>query len=760
MPGWFGLDTDAMKVGASAGDQSTGGIISFGPTTSASANRALGLLATSSTGATAFGLSLLNETTNTINEMSLSFVGELWRQQPSGKTLSFSYYIDPTGTNAFSTIATIPVPDLDVNFLTGSYSPEDGTQPVNQVPLSVSNQAITSWPPGAALWLVWQMTNSAGTSQGLGIDNLSFSANSTLVAPVITSQPLSQTVNSGNNPVFSVSVASAFPVHYQWAIDGTPINGATTSTLALNDVGLDSQGAYNVTATNLYGAVLSSTAELTVNPVTGSPQFNSPPQSQTVYIGSNAIFTVSASGNPPLTYQWQFNGSNIAGATTTILALSNVTAAAQGTYAVLAGDDAGTNASAGAVLTVVAMPAFIQTQPAAETVPAGTLATFNVTAGGTAPLYYQWFFGNTPLTNSATYTGTTSDSLTVNDVEAAETGSYSVVVSNSGGVAMSQPAALALIAPSFLAYTHPGAVYTQNFDSLLDPGDVTVNTANPVEINGVTYGLANPLDFGYPVEASGGGFGLSSTMAGWYGWAGIAMKAGASAGDQTTGGIISFGPTTSLSTNRALGLLATSTSGATAFGLRVLNLTGTLLTNMNLGFTGELWREQSSAKTLSFSYYVDLTGSNGFNPNVATAALSNLDVNFVTGSSDSGESGPLMTSYLAVTNEPISSCPPGAALWLTWQMASDASGSQGLGIDNLSFSANGVTPTLSISQTNGVLMIAWPWWLNGYVLQHNDFDVSQPNQWQTVTGPIFTNIQSSIIYVPVTNRSQFFRLLY
>jgi hypothetical protein len=49
--------------------------------------------------------------------------------------------------------------------------------------LSVTNQAIANWPPDAALWLVWQMTNAAGNGQGLAIDDLTFSASSAVVLP-------------------------------------------------------------------------------------------------------------------------------------------------------------------------------------------------------------------------------------------------------------------------------------------------------------------------------------------------------------------------------------------------------------------------------------------------------------------------------------------------------------------------------------------------------------------------------------------------
>ena len=129
--------------------------------------------------------------------------------------------------------------------------------------------------------------------------------------------------------------------------------------------------------------------------------------------------------------------------------------------------------------------------------------------------------------------------------------------------------------PSQIVYAAAGAVYTQNFDSLPDPGSTSVNSGNPVTINGVTYFLANPFGLAFPVSSGGmtGGLGLSNTMPGWYGLAdptaSVGTRFGATDGDQTTGGLISFGlPNNS---NRALGLLATSTTGYTAFGAKFVN---------------------------------------------------------------------------------------------------------------------------------------------------------------------------------------------
>ena len=55
-------------------------------------------------------------------------------------------------------------------------TPVDGSASGNQAILGVSNEPIANWPPGAALWFVWEMNDSTGRAQGLGIDSMSFSA--------------------------------------------------------------------------------------------------------------------------------------------------------------------------------------------------------------------------------------------------------------------------------------------------------------------------------------------------------------------------------------------------------------------------------------------------------------------------------------------------------------------------------------------------------------------------------------------------------
>ena len=83
-----------------------------------------------------------------------------------------------------------------------------------------------------------------------------------------------------------------------------------------------------------------------------APVIVSQPTNQVVYLGFTAAFSVMAGGTPPLSYQWNFNGTNIVGATNTFLTLTNVQLSQAGNYVVLVTNVYGSTNSAVAVLTV------------------------------------------------------------------------------------------------------------------------------------------------------------------------------------------------------------------------------------------------------------------------------------------------------------------------------------------------------------------------------------------------------------------------
>ena len=295
---------------------------------------------------------------------------------------------------------------------------------------------------------------------------------------------------------------------------------------------------------------------------------------------------------------------------------------------------------------------------------------------------------------------------------------------------------------SFIAYTSPGWVYTQNFDALPDPGATSVNSDNPVTVNGVTYSLANPYAFAGPVSPGGnnGGLGISQ-MAGWYGLGSLASKFGASDGDQTTGGQISFGPPSS--SNRALGLLATSSTGPTAFGVGFINQTTQSLTAINIQLTGQLWRQSDLSKTLECYYFIDPTGTAPFSTG-QTASLPGLNVSFpvdpaaVGGLAVDGTASANQTS-LSVVNQAITNWPPGAALWLVWQMTDATGKAQGLAIDNLSFSASTQAIPLSVplafQATAANLVLSWEG-VAGELYQVEYKDDLRSTDWTALGNPM------------------------
>ena len=258
-----------------------------------------------------------------------------------------------------------------------------------------------------------------------------------LVPPAIATQPSNATVVVGTNASFTVTASGTLPLAYQWAFNGTNLPGAVNSALTLTNVQVAQAGTYSVWVTNSYGSVLSSNATLTV---LVPPAIATQPSNETVVVGTNASFTVTASGTLPLAYQWAFNGTNLPGAVNSALTLTNVQVAEAGTYSVWVTNSYGSVLSSNATLTVLVPPA-IATQPSNETVVVGTNASFTVLAGGTLPLAYQWAFNGTNLADA------TGLALLLTDVQLAQAGSYAVVVTNVAGSVTSAPAGLTVLPP-------------------------------------------------------------------------------------------------------------------------------------------------------------------------------------------------------------------------------------------------------------------------------------------------------------------------
>ena len=85
----------------------------------------------------------------------------------------------------------------------------------------------------------------------------------------------------------------------------------------------------------------------------GRPTIVGQPADLVINQGLDATFTVAASSQSAMTYQWQFKGKSLAGATSSILTLPNVQTGNAGTYSVIVSNATGASPSTGAVLTVL-----------------------------------------------------------------------------------------------------------------------------------------------------------------------------------------------------------------------------------------------------------------------------------------------------------------------------------------------------------------------------------------------------------------------
>ncbi len=265
----------------------------------------------------------------------------------------------------------------------------------------------------------------------------------TALAPTITSQPLSLTVNVGEKAVFSVTALAGLDAAYQWHRNGQAISGATSATYTIEAVSAsDDQAIFTVVVSNAAGSVTSSEATLTVKGGASveAPTLQTQPQDQAIKAGQNATFQVVATGNP--TYQWRRNGQDIPGANAASYTLSKAQLSDNGaTFSVFLSNAGGSLESASARLTVsedmVVVAPVITTHPQSVTTKPGLSASFKVVATGTPSPAYQW------QRDGQNIPGATLASYEIAQVQEKDNGAqFTVKVSNEGGSLTSNAATL------------------------------------------------------------------------------------------------------------------------------------------------------------------------------------------------------------------------------------------------------------------------------------------------------------------------------
>ena len=210
--------------------------------------------------------------------------------------------------------------------------------------------------------------------------------------------------------------------------------------LLITNIQSSDVGSYAVRVSNAFGSANSSNALLTIGV---PPVVLIQPTNLVVTVGGVATFDVLADGSGPLSYQWSFNGTNLLERTDRLLVITNVQFSDAGNYAVEVLNEFGSVESSNALLTVGGPPTIVL-QPTNQRVRLGGSAAFTVVAQGTAPLAYEWSFGDTDLLDA------TNNVLVITNVQSSDVGSYAVRVFNAFGSTNSANALLTIGLPPIL----------------------------------------------------------------------------------------------------------------------------------------------------------------------------------------------------------------------------------------------------------------------------------------------------------------------
>jgi hypothetical protein len=379
-------------------------------------------------------------------------------------------------------------------------------------------------------------------------------------APIINTPPASQSVALGQNVTFTVSASGTpAPTTYQWQrqaagvpgfvnlVDGIGVAGSTTSSLTIGNASLAMSGdQFQVLVGNGIATSTSAVAALTV---TQAPAITSA-TSAIFVVGTAGTFTVTASGSPAVSYSVA-SGSFPAWASlnTSTGVISGTPANTVGSpfsFVVQAANGVGTPATQAFTLTVSPTPVVpvFSLQPANTSVNINQVAAFTATATGTPLPTYQWqrqpagSFGFVDLTESSTYVGTQTNTLTVNNASTGMSGDqFLVIATNPSGSTQSTAASLA-VSPGSVVTTLAGAAGVNGSADgagaaarFFNPTSVAVDAQGTVDVADTTNHVIRKITTDGTVSVLAGKTGASGSVDGiggdarFYGPSAVAVDA-------------------------------------------------------------------------------------------------------------------------------------------------------------------------------------------------------------------------------------------
>ena len=267
----------------------------------------------------------------------------------------------------------------------------------------------------------------------------------------ITSQPDNLTACNGGNAIFNV-IASGDDLTYSWQKNGIAIVPAETgSSLILSGVNDSHEGIYNCVVSNVCSFEISTAADLVVE---DNLLINPQPVSVTQCEGTNASFTVNATGPAATAYQWYKDGApvnnnaRISGAGSAVLNINAIVPSDNGSYSCRLTSSCGFDESNIAVLTVLENVT-ITVSPASFSVLTGNPANFTIVAEGNIT-GYQWRKDGINLSDVGNISGVNTPNLIISNATSADQGSYTCLVTGTCNSIPGNPANLTVLTSSVI----------------------------------------------------------------------------------------------------------------------------------------------------------------------------------------------------------------------------------------------------------------------------------------------------------------------
>jgi hypothetical protein len=245
-------------------------------------------------------------------------------------------------------------------------------------------------------------------------------------------------------------------------------------------------GKVDLASADSVGNTITILTNATLFPQPSPPVIESQPASIVVPAFGSASFQVVASGSPPPTYQWTFDGTNLPGTTSNLLTISNVDIPNLGNYQVFVSNYFGSTNSE--IVTLNMSPSLISPFNGA-TLMWGKAAALSVDALGSGQLTYQWY------KDGVVIPGANGDMLNFTSTDFTNAGLYYVVVSSAfGSVTNTQEQVVVNVAGVSLGFSPtltiigvPGFVYNIQSSTNLANTNAWVTLTNltltqPVEL--------------------------------------------------------------------------------------------------------------------------------------------------------------------------------------------------------------------------------------------------------------------------------------